>query len=203
MREDSRESRREEIERAAYEVLAERGFAGTSMLLVARRARASNETLYRWYGDKQGLFRALIERNATEVRVLLEGDMEGAADPLETLAALGPRLLDLLLGERAVALARAAAADGSGELGKVLAREGRGQVMPLVERVFARAHALGALDCPDAAEAAALWLALLVGDLQIRRAIGAIGQPAPDETARRAERALAIMLELSGRGRIG
>ena len=34
------------------------------MLSVARRAGASKETLYSWFGNRDGLLRALIERNA-------------------------------------------------------------------------------------------------------------------------------------------
>jgi AcrR family transcriptional regulator len=50
--------RRERIEKAAYDVLAETGYKGASLLLIAQRASVSNETLYRWYGNKQGQMRA-------------------------------------------------------------------------------------------------------------------------------------------------
>ncbi|MEQ8740678.1 MAG: helix-turn-helix domain-containing protein, partial [Hoeflea sp.] len=63
MREETRAARQAQIEQAAYEVLEEKGYAATSMLAIAKRARASNETLYNWYGDKTGLFRALVVRN--------------------------------------------------------------------------------------------------------------------------------------------
>jgi len=94
------------------------------MLSVAKRAKASNETLYRWYGDKLGLFMSLIERNLSDVRAVLEPDSQCADDPLETLQILGPKLLELLLSPRAIALNRAAAADASGALGQALARGG-------------------------------------------------------------------------------
>ncbi len=50
-------------------MLDAKGYAGASMLAIARQAKASNETLYNWYGDKNGLFRALVVRNAGEVRI--------------------------------------------------------------------------------------------------------------------------------------
>ena len=56
MREEKKSLRQQQIEDAAYEVLEAKGYDGTSMLGIARQARASNETLYNWYGDKQGLF---------------------------------------------------------------------------------------------------------------------------------------------------
>ena len=64
MARSKRDIREEEIEAAAYRLLEERGFAGTGMQAIAQAAHASNETLYRWYGDKTGLYRALITRNA-------------------------------------------------------------------------------------------------------------------------------------------
>ncbi|WP_404927319.1 TetR/AcrR family transcriptional regulator [Mesorhizobium sp. ORM16] len=57
-------ARRERIEEAAYAVLRETGYKSASLLAIAKRASASNETLYNWYGNKQTLFRSLIEANA-------------------------------------------------------------------------------------------------------------------------------------------
>ena len=87
MTDTSREARTHQIANAAYALLEERGYGGMSMLAVAKRARASNETLYRWFGDKTGLFRALIEINARSVTERL--DNAPGDDPREALAALG------------------------------------------------------------------------------------------------------------------
>ena len=70
MRQDQQDIRKNEIEAAAYTLLAEKGFGGMSMLTLAKTARASNETLYRWYGDKLGLVSRMIARNAAEAREL-------------------------------------------------------------------------------------------------------------------------------------
>ena len=193
-----REDRRRAIEAAAYEVLAEKGYAGASMLSIAKRARASNETLYNWYGDKVGLFRTLITRNAEEARTLLEEGLAGDKPPLEVLEALGPVLLRLLVSERAVALNRAAAADSSGELAATLTRAGRETVLPLVERVFARAREEGVLGSLPPGEAAALYLDLLVGDMQIRRVLQAISEPADGDVAARAALAFTRLRRLLG-----
>ncbi|MCP3970338.1 MAG: TetR/AcrR family transcriptional regulator [Rhodobacteraceae bacterium] len=198
MKEENRAARRTQIDSAAYELLQEKGYAGTSMLAIARRARASNETLYRWYGDKQGLFLSLIEANAAEVRGLLEDNIALGRAPLETLKALGPMLLGLLTGDRAVALNRAAAADGGGELGAALTRAGRGVVAPLIGQVMAQAQAADVLRAGETGELVALYLDLLVGDQQIRRAIGALPAPSEADCAARAERALMRLLALAG-----
>ncbi|MXQ07847.1 TetR family transcriptional regulator [Alphaproteobacteria bacterium GH1-50] len=190
MREENRSLRQEQIEAAAYELLETKGYAGTSMQGIARKARASNETLYNWYGDKQGLFRALVTRNAAEVKGHLESELETDTDALSILESLGPKLLDLLTGDRAVALNRAAAADSTGELGATLSASGREAVFPLLEAVLLRARSSGALRFDDSAQAVGLYLDLLIGDLQIRRVIGR--QPRPDAAARAARAARAV-----------
>ncbi len=185
---DRRSRREAEIAEAAYRLLDEVGLAGTTVTAVAKAARASNETLYRWYGDRTGLFAALVRRNAGLIRDELEAS---AGTGLDGLARIGPRLLAMVTGPRAVALNRAAAADASGTLGAELARGGRENVAPLIAARIAEAQSRGALAAAPPGEIAETYLALLIGDLQIRRATGAIGQPSMPEIETRAARALA------------
>lgn len=199
MREENRSRRQTEIEAAAYAVLEEKGYSGTSMLAIAKRARASNETLYNWYGDKQGLFRALVERNAEEVKRHLEEELQTDHGALSILATLGPKLLVLLTGDRAVALNRAAAADSSGELGETLSKAGREAVFPLLEAVFLRARYEGELAFEETGETVALFLDLLIGDQQIRRVIGRLPAPTMGACEARALRAVERLRRLLNR----
>lgn len=196
MREEKRSLRQQQIEAAAYELLEAKGYAGTSMQGIAKQARASNETLYNWYGDKQGLFRALVTRNAEEVRGHLETELETDHDALSILETLGPKLLTLLTGDRAVALNRAAAADSSGELGSTLSNAGREAVFPLLEQVLMRARAEGQLEFDQASDAVGLYLDLLIGDQQIRRVIGRLPSPSTTFCSERSKRAVAHLRQL-------
>lgn len=199
MHDDARARRRQRIEDAAYELIEQKGFAGMSMLAIARKARASNETLYRWYGDKTGLFRAMVIRNAAEVRHLLESDLAADRPPLETIRALGPRLLGLLVSPRAIALNRAAAADASGALGQALTEAGRNQILPLITDVFSKADEAGLLGELNREEAVKIYFNLLVGDLQIRRAIGALPEMRAQDIVDRADWALGLLLKTVNR----
>lgn len=198
MREEKRALRQNQIEEAAYDVLEAKGYGGTSMLGIAKQARASNETLYNWYGDKQGLFQALVTRNADEVKTYLEAELETDNDALSILGALGPKLLELLTGDRAVALNRAAAADSSGELGATLSKAGRESVFPLLEQVLLRAREEGHLAFEHSGAAVGLYLDLLVGDQQIRRVIGRLPSPSKSFCAERSERAVHYLRQLLG-----
>jgi len=199
MREENRSLRQRQIETAAYALLEEKGYAGTSMLAIARKSRASNETLYNWYGDKQGLFKALVTRNAAEVKSLLEEELAAEVEPMATLARFGPKLLELLLGDRAIALNRAAAADPTGELGAVISEAGRETVLPLLVKVLEQAKRRGELIFDHPEEPASLYMNLLVGDLQIRRVIGRAPAPSPDFCEERSAITLQRLSRLLGR----
>lgn len=197
-----RDAREQEIEAAAYLLLEEHAFARVGMQAIARAARASNETLYRWYGDKTGLYRALIARNAKSVGDALEQAQAQGTHGCALLRTVGPVLLTMLLGEHSAALYRAAAADASGVLGSALVELGRDAGVPRIRHVMVQAQARGELAVqrdgadvtPD--ELTEMWLTLLIGDLQVRRVIGAIAPLGPDAVARRCEVALDCLLRL-------
>ncbi len=175
MREETRQKRHETIAAVAYDLLASHGYSGTTMLRIATAARASNETLYRWYGDKDGLFLQMVRDNAAVIQAVLQDALAVDAPPMEVLDRVAPVFLTMLLGERAILLNRAAAADPSGRLGAAISAGGRQEVQPLLAKVLTplcEQHG-----CAPS-QAADWFLSLLIGDLQIRRVIGEL--PAPD-----------------------
>ncbi|WP_137390976.1 TetR/AcrR family transcriptional regulator [Rhodoligotrophos defluvii] len=196
MREENRAERHRQIEEAAYKVLQKRGYGGTSMLAIAKEAKASNETLYRWYRDKRGLFKTMVESNAKATTATLEFAISDGADPLKTLEAVAPVLLSMLLGERAILLNRAAASDESGELGATIAAAGRERVFPLIEALIERGIRAGTLTAPSARTATEWFLNLLIGDQQIRRAIRALSLPSEREIRERAVTAMVAFRKL-------
>lgn len=196
MRDERKTERQEQIEQAAYDLLEQKGFAGTTMQSIAERARASNQTLYAWYGDKPGLFRALVARNADQLREMLEARRAAQDDPIATLRQFGPLLIEVLTHPRAIALNRAAAADASGELGRVIGEAGRGTIGPMIIEVLHRARDQGALSFRDSQAALELYMDLLIGDLQHLRVIGRIRPPGADYRHARSERALTRLCKL-------
>ncbi len=192
--------RMQEIEQAAQDLLGETGYKATSMLAIARRAKASNETLYRWYGSKQTLFLRMIERNAAGARDALQSALGGQQNLEQTLDQLGPLLLSLVLGDRAVVLNRAAAAEAhaSTDLGRALSTGGRQTIETLLTQVISRTTISNAPDALCANEAAGAYLDLLIGDLQLRRINGALTPLPAEDIQQRAERAKKMLLILIG-----
>jgi AcrR family transcriptional regulator len=183
---EARREREARIAEAALGVLSEKGFAGLSMLAVARRARASNETLYRWYGDKSGLLRALIARDAADLAEALDAVLMQGGSVEHVLEAAGLCLLERILSPRSLALMRAAVADaGPGDtLGTTLVEVRSQATYPRLLSLFTRLKSRGQLRV-SAADGMALWLDLLFGHWELACAMGAM---APPEAAGRAER---------------
>ncbi len=193
MREEKKRARHEAITQAAYSLLAAKGYSGTSMLGIAKAAQASNETLYRWYGDKRGLFETMVRDNSDHIKTMLEQAIEEQDDPAEALCRIAPILLAMLLGERAVLLNRVAAADPTGELGAAIAVGGRNVVKPLIEVLMTN---IGKKQKASEEELAGWFFSLLIGDLQIRRVIGVYPVPSKAQIEERSQMALQAFFKL-------
>ena len=189
-------AREARIFEAAYTLIAERGYGATSMLAVAKAAKVSNETLYKRYGDKSGLFARMVEDNARAIRAMLEEAIAGDGDALVGLRSVALLLLGMLLGERAVSLNRAAAADETGGLGRALAAGGRGAVAPLLSALMERGIEAGLIRAPSAEQAVEWYIALLVGDMQARRVVRAAAEPSAGEIEARARAGFSAFLRL-------
>lgn len=191
------EGRRERVLAATLELLLEQGYRHTTMSAVARRAGASKESLYSWFGDKEGLLRALIRRQSDEVHERVATAMASGEEPAVVLRGAVVGLLTLLLGPVSLALNRAAIAevDHAPDLGALLLREGRFRTGPIVEAALARMAADGHLAIEDPADAFGLLYGLAVQDTQIRALLG--GPPPDDaEIQRRARHAVDRFLAL-------
>lgn len=195
MDDEARQKRQAGIHSAAYELLAQHGYGGTSMLRIAKAAKASNETLYRWYGDKDGLFLEMVRANAAETRQMLLDALATEDDPWLMLQTTAPVFLRMLLGDRAILLNRAAAADPSGALGAAISAGGRQEVMPLMAELMARI-CRGTACTPK--EATEWFISLLVGDLQIKRVINDLAQPTEELISERCDRTMKDLRRLIG-----
>ena len=173
------------------------------MLEVARRVSASKETLYAWFGNKSGLFQAVIRRNADTVRTVLEGHIDANAPVEEALVDVGRALAGLLLGDSAVAINRAAISEARSEpvLAQILVEKGREATLPFFVRYLEQCRERNLLDFDEPWEAAETFLGLLLGDAQVQRLLGVVDAPEIGDVEERARRAAIKFLRLYGGGR--
>lgn len=161
------------------------------MVAVAAQAHCSKGSLYAWYGDRDGLLLALIERNADRAA---EGVIQALVDDGESSVVLerfAIGLLEMLTGPVSVSLNRAAMS--SPELAEKLLTSGRYKVGPLVEEYLRTLHRSGRLWVPDAPAAFRLLYGLVVQDSQITVLLGRPA-PMPAQLRRQARRGVAAFL---------
>lgn len=200
MKADTREKRRDQILDIAVDILSEKGYRETSMLEVANRASASKETLYTWFGDKHGLFEAVIQRNALKVQETMSCHLKAETKLEQGLFDFGRALLTLLLGEGAVAINRAAISEAKSDprLAQTLAEAGREATLPFFIRFLKHHQKQRSLKINDVPQAAETYLGLLQGDLQIRRLLGLIPTLTKQQIEKRARLASSNFLKLYG-----
>lgn len=141
---------------------------------IAKRAGASKETLYSWFTDKEGLFAALVQRQAAAMNDRVVAALESDGDVRATLTRFARDLLELLLGERSLAINRAAMAElnEAPVLAEVLLAQGRHRSGPLVAAYLARAADAGTIAIQSPGAAFGVLYGLVIQDSQIRVLLG-------------------------------
>ena len=165
-----REARKAAVLDATLAELVEKGYDAVTMLGVASRAGTSKESLYTWFGNRDGLFAALIERNADQSAERVQAALDGDGDPVETLTGYCIGLLNLLSSDVSIALNRAAMP--SPDLAALLLAGGRRRIGPLVEQYLEKLDSTTEHSISDPPAAFMLLYGLAVQDVQIRVLLG-------------------------------
>ncbi|HUN50419.1 MAG TPA: TetR/AcrR family transcriptional regulator [Candidatus Sulfotelmatobacter sp.] len=161
----SREPKEQQILTAAKELFLEKGYAATSMDMVAQRARASKTTLYTRFPSKEALFAATVKAEC-EARgmVFRPSDFDGV--PIgEALYRIGRRFVDLICSVEAVCLHQVITGEAARfpEVAEAFKRVGPDRIVAAVADYFAQAKARGQLDIEDPLFAAEYFLTSLKG----------------------------------------
>ncbi|MEU3623334.1 TetR family transcriptional regulator [Amycolatopsis coloradensis] len=90
---------------AARTLFAEQGYAAVPADEIVRAAGVTRGALYHHFGDKQGLFRAVIEQIETELTDDLKAVLRSTADPWSGALGVLSRFLDLCLRPEVVRIA--------------------------------------------------------------------------------------------------
>ncbi|WP_136247402.1 TetR/AcrR family transcriptional regulator [Halomonas borealis] len=181
-------ARRERLLDAARDVFLEQGYAAASVNEVVARAGGSLATLYKQFGNKEGLFTAAMERQvATAWRVLEEGQRERRA-PEEVLFELGRHMLALVQEPGVIRLIRGLAfeAERAPALGELFLARGPDRTRQALADYFTDQVARGRLSLDDPREAAGMFMGMLLGEWHLD---ALLGRPPRLDTAQREARA--------------
>src|ERR1700678_447507 len=93
----ARDERRREILDAAFKEFTSKGYAGASMEAIARRARASKETLYAWFENKETLFNTLLKSRLDGISSRVAAEAEKDPSPANVLPVIAEDVIRLML----------------------------------------------------------------------------------------------------------
>ena len=188
---------------AAFGAFIELGYAGTSTLEIATRAKVSKRDLYARFGSKQALFNAGIAERTERMRTAMEvPPIASRADLAAALNLYARTILAEVTHPHVVAVHRMAIAEAarSPELAAFLDLQGRGANVATLMGLLEHARGLGLIRGADTAEMASQFGGLMWRDGFTRLLLGVIPPPSTEEIARRADRAVASFLKLFADG---
>ncbi|WP_024517914.1 TetR/AcrR family transcriptional regulator [Bradyrhizobium sp. Tv2a-2] len=189
---------RQRILEAAFSAFMEQGFAETSTLEIATRAKASKRELYTHFGSKQQILAACIAERAK--RFHLPGDVPEPRDRemlALALTAFGSNLLREISDPTVIAVFRLAITEAvrAPDVARALSDIGIAASRTALRELMTHARATALLD-GEPIEMAEHFAGLLWGTLMTHLLLGVSDRPSPREITRRAEAATAALLRL-------
>jgi len=183
---------------AAFAAFMKRGYAATSTLEIATRARVSKRELYAQVGNKQEMLVSCISARAT--RLKMPADLPVPRDRkmlAQVLSSFGAQLLREVTDPTVIAVFRLAIADAvnAPEVAQTLDSIGREAPRAALHQIMTQAQASGLLDGRPV-ELAEQFSGLLWGNLMISLLLGVAKRPNSREIAARARDAAAAFLQL-------
>lgn len=193
---DSRTSKPEQCLEAARGVFTRQGYGAASMDGVAEEAGVSKATVYAHFGNKQGLFAAMMRRECQRCmeRMAIPDDVHQL--DLETaLRRIAARFLEVGLDPDVLELMRTVIAESPRftELGEIFYSSGPRVTLDGVVTYLDRVCAQGLLQIVDTETAATQFLGMLRGDLQMRALMD--HAVSPEEISRAADGAVTAFLQ--------
>jgi AcrR family transcriptional regulator len=190
---------RQRILAAAFKVFTENGYAGTSTLEIATRARVSRRDLYAMVGDKRAVLVACITSRTSRMQLRPDLPVPRSRDELAAiLRTYGARLINQVSHPAVVAMFRLAIAEAarSPEIARTLQVSGRDAARATLADLFRSAQAARVIGAGDPSAMATQYLGFLWEDLMVNLLLGLASRPREDEIEERAARATAAFLQL-------
>ena len=192
---------RDRILDAAFAAFMKSGYAATSTLEIATRARVSKRELYAEVGNKEEILIACIRARATRLKVPADLPVPHDRETLEqVLASFATQLVREITDPTVITVFRLAIADAvrSPEVAQALDSIGREASRAALRQIMTQAQTAGLLEGRPA-DLAERFGGLLWGNLMISLLLGVAERPSSREIAARARDATAAFLQLHAR----
>jgi AcrR family transcriptional regulator len=203
-------ARQKDVLDVALALMVEHGDQLT-MTAVARRASCSKETLYKWFGGRDGLLTATVQWQASKVTVgAIDRERLDLASLTARLEEFAANWLGVISTRTSIALNRLAVAhastiksesgkrDPEHDLGAIVLENGRFAIARRLKPVLEAGRAAGLIAFDDAEGAFRTFFGLVARDVQIRLLLGDRFRLTKADIARDAATAAGQFLTLYG-----
>ncbi len=192
------ERRRSRLLDAARHVFLEKGFKAATLDQVIARAGGSRATLYDQFGDKEGLFAAIIGDICDDIQAPITGGIGSDRDPGTALQAFALRFMIRLMEPESLALYRLVITESRRfpELGARVFAAGPERAAHALAEYLGTETKAARLVVRDADVAVRIFLEMIKGDLHTRALFGA-GKP-PSRREIEETVAVAVRIFLNG-----
>jgi AcrR family transcriptional regulator len=184
---------------AAFKAFTEDGYAETSTLEIARRAKISKRDLYANFSSKHAVLVACIKSRAERMRLPPDLPTPRTRQTLaSTLTSFASNLVREVSHPSVIATFRLAIAEAarSPEIAQALDVAGRDATRGALAELLASAQSTGLIGPGEPAEMAMQYLGLLWESLMVGLLLGVAATPEPAEAERRATKATAAFMQL-------
>ena len=196
---DAYSPRQNAVLESALLLLVEGGEKALTTAGVARAANCSKESLYKWFGDRDGLLAAMITFQASKVRGVAGGSAPATPETFRAgLTRFAEDLLRVLSGDVSLALNRLAIGQAhrdAAPLGRLVREHGRRPIEARLSALLEAGRARGFLQFDDTHEAFSTLYGLVVRDMHVRLLLG---DARDEDAAAVAGRAIDQFLRLFG-----
>lgn len=165
---DRLDRRRRAIIEAALRLFIEQGFEGTTLGNIVELAGGSLSTVYKLFGNKDGLLEAVVFEQAASGEYLIRAAAESGLPPASVLHRIADKLHAQFLDPTVVALVRIVIARsiGDAEFARRFFDRTATSTRDALEQLFARWRSDGVEFEGEPSLLAEIFLGLIVGDLQ-------------------------------------
>jgi AcrR family transcriptional regulator len=173
--------RREALLDAAAEVFFEQGYSATSIDAIIERAGGSKRNIYNEFGNKEGLFAALVTGFAEKALSSLVIDQNEDHDLREMLHSFGRHLMAVYMAPGPIRLYRTIIAEANRypDLGRTFYELGAARATARLAEVLEAARAKGEIQADDCARIADHFVGMIRGNLHLQVVLGV--RPPPSE----------------------
>jgi AcrR family transcriptional regulator len=190
----TKEARRSEILEAAFEEFSKNGYAGASMAAIARRARASKETLYAWFENKETLFNTLLASRLDGIASRVIAVAERDPSPASILSAIAEDVIRFELATAPLGQAMGAGESSDKALRMVGQTIGEWRARFVGYILECRAGGAIAFD-DDPFEIVSLFVAMARGEWGLRLATGMLDKVTDEMIQVHAQRVTRLFLK--------